>query len=396
MEIRNYQKRTWAEIDLDAIEHNFRVLSERTDSNARTCCVIKANGYGHGAVQLAKLYEELGAHFFAVSNVEEAIQLRRRGITRPILNLGYVDSACARELARYDVSQCVYSYEVAKALSDNAIEGGVRVKIHVKIDTGMGRIGYICRGNVCEESASLDAIEATCALPSLEAEGVFMHFAVADEGEAGEEYTRAQYECFCKALSELEKRNIKFKIRHASNSAAILEYPDMHLDMVRAGIALYGLVPSFDIRRKADLRPAMTLKSVVSYVKTLHAGESVGYGRTYVAERDMRIATVSAGYADGVRRSNSNGVSYVLLKGKRAYIVGRVAMDQFMIDVSDIDDVRVGDEVTIFGASPAMSADEMAAANSTIGYEIVCGVAMRVPRVYIRGGRIVEIDDRLI
>ncbi|MBO4548423.1 MAG: alanine racemase, partial [Abditibacteriota bacterium] len=243
MVIKNKQKRVWAEIDLNAAEDNYRYIRGRLDPGTGLCCVIKANAYGHGALQLARLYERLGADRFAVSNIEEGIQLRDAGITRPVLILGYTPALCAAELAEYRLSQCVYSSDYGRALSVSASEGGVKVPVHIKIDTGMGRIGFQFRepGRRYEE---LDEAAAVCRLPGLEREGIFTHFAAADEGGDGAAFTLAQYDCFTEACRYLESLGIAFGLKHCSNSAAILDWSGFQMDMVRAGIILYGLMPS--------------------------------------------------------------------------------------------------------------------------------------------------------
>jgi alanine racemase len=242
----------------------------------------------------------------------------------------------------------------------------------------------------------IDAIVDVCNMPSLENEGIFTHFAVADEGIDGANFTKTQYERFMYAVEELEARGIKFDIKHCANSAALSDYKNYHMDMVRAGIVLYGLQPSAELRTPLELRPAMTLKSVVSHVKTLREGDSVSYGRTFVAKQDMKIATVPIGYADGYRRASSENGATLLIRGKRCPIVGRVCMDQLMVDVSELPLVCVGDEVTVFGCSPALTAAELAALNGTVAYEMICAVGVRVPRVYLRDGKVVCVRDNLI
>ena len=386
-------RRTWANIDLDAVRHNFSLIRAQVGDKKKICCVIKANAYGHGAAVLAREYEALGADFFAVSNLEEALQLRRAGIKLPVLILGYTDPACAPVLAEADISQCVFSERFAEALSAQAEKAGVRVKIHIKIDSGMGRIGFAVKDG---DRAELDAAERACRLPALETEGIFTHFASADEGEGGEEYTRAQFRNFLHACDTLEERGIAFAVRHCANSAAIFEYPEMHLDMVRAGVILYGLQPSGALRCPAPLRPVMTLESVVSHVKQMKAGESVSYGRTFTAEKDLTVATVPVGYADGLWRCNSPAGMRMTLAGGTAPVVGRICMDQCMLDVSELPGVKEGDRVTVYGADRENGLDAAAARCGTINYELACAVGMRVPRVYRRDGEIVEISDALL
>ena len=393
--IQHEQQRVWAEIDLDALEYNYHMLRSHLLPDVKLCCVIKANAYGHGASAVARLYEQLGADFLAVSNVEEALQLRYAGVKLPILILGYTPAPCVAQLSEHELTQCVYSYEYAKLLSDCATRKGLAVDVHIKIDTGMGRIGFRYRGDA-QDALSLDQIERACRLPSLCAKGIFTHFASADEGEDGEHFTRGQYELFCHAVECLEARGVSFAIKHCANSAAICDHPTTHTDMVRAGIVLYGLSPSDRLRNELKLRPAMTLKSVISHVKTLTKGETVSYGRAFVAQNDMRIATVPIGYADGYRRSATEGGASLLVRGKLCPVVGRVCMDQLMIDVSALPTVCVGDEVTVFGQAPALTARQLAELNGTVAYEIICSVGVRVPRVYLRDGRVVCIEDHLL
>ena len=384
----------WAEIDLNAAEDNFQYIRGRIRPETRLCCVIKANAYGHGSLQLARLYERLGADCFGVSNIEEGIQLRDAGVTKPVLILGYTPVLCAADLANYRLSQCVYSQDYGKALSVSATEEGVKVSVHIKIDTGMGRIGFQFRepGRHYEE---LDRAAAVCSLPGLEHDGIFTHFAAADEGKDGAAFTLAQYDCFREACRYLESKGITFGIRHCSNSAAILDWNDCQMDMVRAGIILYGLRPSAKVQQTEALKPVMTLKSVISHIKTVSPGDTVSYGGTFKARKPMTVATVPIGYADGFLRGNADKSS-ILVKGVLARVIGRVCMDQLMLDVSGIDGLRAGDEAVIFGPRPALSADEIAANCNSIGYETICLIGERVPRVYIYNGEIVHIQDNIL
>lgn len=382
------RRRTWAQIDLDAAAENFKAVKQAADK-AAVCCVIKANGYGHGAVQIGRLYEKLGADFLAVSNIEEALQLRRAGITLPVLILGYTPPECAALLSRHGISQCVYSYEYASALSAAALAEGSRVRVHIKIDTGMGRIGFDCR----EKDPFPEDAVAACQLSGLLPEGVFTHFASADEGEKGDGFTQAQFERFCKAADRIQAVCETRLIRHCANSAAIFDHKEYHLDMVRAGIVLYGLRPSCEMRSLPHLSPVMSLKSVVSHIKSIKKGDTVSYGRTFTADKDMPVATVPLGYADGFPRLAGGSYS-MTVNGREVPIVGRVCMDQIMFDATGAD-VCVGDVVTVFGSETASSADSLASAADTINYEIVCAVGERVPRFFVSGGTVVEISDNL-
>ena len=365
--IERIQKRTWAEIDLDAIRHNYTEIRRCLQPETKLLCVIKANAYGHGAERLAEEYSRLGADWFAVSSIEEALPLRAAGISKPILILGYTPLEAADILTSQNISQCVYSAEYARALSDAATG---QVKIHIKVDTGMSRIGF----------RSADEIREACSLPKLVPEGVFTHFASADEGENGDAFTKLQFERFTHIVGE---SGVEFSLRHCCNSAGILDYPEYHLDMVRAGIILYGYQPSGAVRRRPYLVPAMALRSVVSQVKTIHAGDKVSYGRTFTAGRDMKVATIPVGYADGYWRSNSVNESKVIVNGVACPIIGRVCMDQLMVNADAVPGLEFGSksDVELFGKR--QTADVLAANNGTINYEVLCAVGARVPRIYI-------------
>lgn len=385
-----YQKRTWANIELDAAKHNYQTIRNRLSKGTKLCCVVKANAYGHGAVQLSKLYEKLGADYLAVSNIEEAIQLRNNNITLPILILGYTDPRCASELAVHKITQCVFSYSYGESLSKYAVEQGVVVKIHIKIDTGMGRIGFQCLNE------ELDMAEQVCKMPGLVCEGIFTHFSSADEGESGRKYTLSQFERFMTAIRYLETKGIMFAIRHCANSAAIFDYPEMHLDMVRAGIVLYGLKPSPQMSDDYELRPVLQLETIVDFVKEVHKNDSISYGCEFVAKKDLRIATLPVGYADGLWRSNYKNDFFVEINGKYARVVGRICMDQCMVDITGIEDVEVGSKVIVYSVSGENSVDRIAQKNSTINYEILCAIGERVPRIYVKDKEIVDIQDNIV
>lgn len=390
--IPSHLRRTWAQIDLDAAEYNFKELS-RIAGGRKTFAVIKADAYGHGAVRLARLYSELGADFFAVSNLSEALELRGAGIREPILILGFIDPASASVAADFDISLSVYSLPYARALSEVLSGDGKSVKIHLKFDTGMGRIGFIPEET--GENALPDALSAT-ALDGLVLDGAFTHFAVADGGDdcAMTQYTENQARRFDLAMNYLALHGVNPRIKHVSNSAATLDYPELCRDAVRLGISLYGLAPSFDIKNSFRPRPVMTLKSVISHIKNIAEGTPISYGCTFVAPKPMRVATVPIGYADGFFRSSSPRGVRLTVRGKDVPIVGRVCMDQLMIDLTDTD-AELFDTVSVFGEGAYESADSFAGKNATIGYEAVCAVARRVPRIYIRNGRIDSISDRL-
>ncbi len=374
----DFLHRTWAEIDLSALKHNFELIKQKA-GNSLIMSVVKANAYGHCAEHIAPALEKSGTDWFAVSNINEALELRKIGITKPILILGYTPVNMAEDLSRYNISQCVYSLEYAKLLSEYAKESGVTIKIHLKLDTGMSRLGFDCRTS---DLKGIDEATESAKLDNLICEGVFTHFCESDRDiEKDDGWTDEQYKRFLKGVSILKANGVNPEICHCANSAALITDKDKLLDMTRPGIILYGLSPSSASQFSLDFKPVMTLKSVVSMVKTINAGDTVSYGRTFKAEKSMKIATVSAGYADGYPRLLSND-GYVIINGKKANILGRVCMDQMSVDVTDIPDVKMGDEVLLFGKE--LSVDILAEKTNTINYEIVCGITPRVPRVIIK------------
>lgn len=393
-------RRTWAEIDLDALAHNYREIRAATAPKARVCCVVKADGYGHGALRVSAELQSLGADWFAVSNLEEALQLRRGGIVKPILVLGFTPPEEAAALSEGDISQCVYSTDYAEKLSLCAQATGVRVKIHLKIDTGMSRLGF-CFQDIFRDEGTINEVIKACSLPGLLPEGVFTHFAVSDEGKDGDAFTMRQFGCFKELSEALVRAGVggdKPPIRHCANSAAVFDYPLSHLDMVRAGVVLYGLCPSEKLRARPDLRPVLSLRSVVSHVKTLLPGATVSYGRKFTADREMRVATVPVGYADGYPRALGPGGAVVLIRGQRCPVLGRICMDQLMADVTGVPGAAMGDRVTLIGrdGDEEITADEVARWEDTINYEVVCALSKRVPRVYLKGGKVESIYNQLL
>lgn len=391
----NMVKRTWAEISLNAIEHNYNVIRNKVADGTKVCCVIKADGYGHGAVELSQIYEKLGADFFAVSNIDEGIEIRKGGSKLPIVILGYTPVSEAKNLAAYNISQAVFSLEYAKELSEKCVEEDCICKMHIKVDSGMSRIGFMCQ-EFPRDEYSVEEICEACCLPNLEVEGLFTHFCVSDEDAEGREFTNKQYENFIYVRDSLKKRGVDISVVHCSNSGAIEDYPETCCDMVRAGIILYGLAPSSKLADRLDLVPAMTLKTVVAFVKEVQKGATISYGRTFTADRKMKIATVPIGYADGFIRQNAKD-GYMMVNGKKAKIVGRICMDQTMLDVTDIEDVKTGDEVVVFGTGEngEPTADSLAENTGTINYETVCLVGKRVPRIYIKDGKIENVMYKL-
>lgn len=386
----DFERRCWAQVDLDALRHNF-ALVRAAASGTPVMAVVKADAYGHGAVRTAKLLAAEGAACFGVSGLEEALELRRAGISQPILILGYTTPAAAHTLAEHAIVQTVYAAEYAAALSREAQSAGVRVAVHIKLDTGMGRIGFAVRDNM---EAALAEIAAACALPGLAAEGLFTHFAVADSTDDDDiAYTQYQHALLQQAIDGLAARGIAFSTVHCCNSAGTFVHPAFHHHLVRAGIILYGENPSHDTALPG-LRPALCLKAAVSHVKEVAAGDYESYGRTFRAERPMRVATVSVGYADGYPRLLSNRGT-LSLHGKPARVLGRVCMDQLMVDVTHIPEAKPGDAAVVYGAEAADSASHIADMTGTINYEILCNIGRRVPRVYVENGAETEIVDYL-
>lgn len=391
----DFLRRTWAQINLDALDNNITQIKSVIDPSAKLCAVVKADCYGHGYEYTAQQMQESGADWFAVSNLAEALQMRKAGIDRPVLILGYTPPDKVRELVYNDISQAVYSLSYARALSENAALYGVTVNAHIKVDTGMSRIGFLYHDSV-EDYPVIDEIEKVCSLPGINPEGIFTHFSSADCAD-GELFTRLQYDLFLSACDRLAARGIYFEIRHCSNSAGILSYREMNFDMVRAGIILYGLYPSSAVERPVKLLPVMELKTVISMLKTVPAGTPVSYGRTFTAEHEMRIATVPIGYADGYPRRLSNKMS-MLVNGHRAPVIGNVCMDQTMLDVTGIDNVFEGKQITVFGKDGGayISVDELAEKAGLINYEVLCSLSRRVPRVYIKNGAVFETTDYML
>ena len=377
-----------AEVDLDAIYHNIIEMRKHIRPDTLLLAVIKADAYGHGAVAVAKALED-EVDYYAVAHLEEAEELRRYGIQTPILILGTCVPEEFEDLIRHQITINIYRLEDAKKLSETAQAMQQTAKVHIKLDTGMHRIGFPCNEQAVED------IKKIAALPGLELEGIFTHFAKADE--KNKEAFEYQLNQFRYMLGVLENEGIRFPIRHAANSAAIMEAGDLELDMVRSGISTYGLYPSEEVEKDtADLRPAMALRSRITHVKTLPAGEGIGYGWTYTTTRETKVATIPTGYADGSKRALSNQ-GRVLIHGISAPIIGRVCMDQFMVDVTDVPNVKVGDMATLFGrdGNAWLPVEELANASASFNYEFVCGLTRRVPRIYTWHGKVAGVLDYL-
>lgn len=375
--------RVRAEIDLAAVAHNVRLLRRITQPRARLLVAVKADGYGHGAVEVARTALAHGATELGVAHLAEGLVLRRHDITAPILIFGHTPPQWADQLMANDLTPTVFSPTGARALSAAARLTGRRLPVHVKIDTGMGRLGILC--DPLRPAGAPEAVAELlemARLPGIDLQGIFTHFAAADQLDLRP--AQQQLDRFLDILNQLERAGLTIALKHAANSGAILQMPDAHLDMVRAGIAVYGLRPSREAAPpEVDLKPAMSLKAPVIHLKTVPAGTPISYGGTYTTPRATRIATIPVGYADGYRRSLSNR-GHMLVRGCRAPIVGRVCMDLTMIDVGEIPEVAVGDEVVIMGRQEgqAICADDLADLLDTINYEVVSAITARVPRCY--------------
>ncbi|WP_415719530.1 alanine racemase [Maridesulfovibrio sp.] len=368
----------WAEVDLKAIKHNFGEVQRLVKNKSRIMAVVKANAYGHGISNVAEALDAAGADYFAVARLDEAVCIREQGIKKPILILGYTPPEAAAELFRYNITQTVFSTDYALRLNEKARNCG-KINIHIKVDTGMGRLGLVhetLNGMLPENVVVIHQ------LPHLETEGIFTHFAASDD--ADKTSALSQLQKFKRILADLEQRSIRIPIRHAANSAAIIDLPESYLDMVRPGIMLYGLYPSNGVHQKnAALKPAMQIKARIAQVKEVPAGFKISYGHTYTTHVPTKLATIPLGYADGYRRQLSSA-GKVLVHGQQAPVVGRVCMDQSVIDVGKIKDVTAGDEVVIIGhqGEAELSAERLACELGTINYEIVSTLMSRVTRIY--------------
>ncbi len=386
--------RTWAEINLDNIQHNFSEISRFLEAHhlrkVKVMAVVKANAYGHGAIAVARALQDSGANYLAVATLDEALELRSSDITLPILILNHIDQDQLDDVIRHDLTCTLYSEKMALAMSDAANKKTSRIKVHIKIDTGMNRVGL-------RRDTALAEIMRYRNLPGLEMEGIYTHFAVADEADPA--YTDFQFQAFSALLEDLQKNGVNIPIRHACNSAAIFKYPQMHLDMVRPGISLYGYFPS-EVSRTAGLclKPAMTLKTKVLRISQVDPGTSVSYGRRFIAAKQTCLATLPIGYADGYSRMLSCQGN-VLIKGEIAPIVGTICMDQTVVDISRIcGPVSVGTEVVVMGQQDGneIQADTIGDLIGTISYEVVCSVARRVPRYYFKQGELICSENYLV
>ena len=388
-------KRTWADISLDNLEHNYRTLREHVGKGPRFLGVVKADSYGHGAVQVSRTLEELGAEYLAVSNLEEAIQLRRGGVGLPVLILGYTPPEYAPDEAEMSITQEVHGLQYAKDLN-KALEGtGRKLTVHLKIDTGMTRLGFFAD----QPEQTLAALVEVAQLPNLYIEGVFMHFCVSDSKKPEDvAFTKLQHERFVNMLDLMKSKGIEPEIRHCCNSGATILRPEYAMDMIRPGVATYGFHPSPDTVGELDLRPMMSLHTSIAQIRTIAAGKSISYGRTYTTPEDKLVAVLPIGYADGLSRLLSNRVTFRIC-GKEAPVVGRICMDMCMVDISDIPEAKVGTTATLFGYDEdgtLLPCERIADMLGTINYEIVCDVNKRVPRFYYKDGKQVGILQYIV
>ena len=386
-------RRTWVKIDLDAIAKNVRIINKILDGKSKIMAIVKADAYGHGATFVARELAECGVDFFGVSSMDEAMQLRENGITQDILILGYTNPSeeNIKKLINYNITQTVFDFDYVKQMSE-IVERDALVaplKIHIKIDTGMNRIGFRYTGKNKDKDI-IEKIKAIKNLNNIICEGIFTHFAVADEKKS--DFTREQFDLFCELINSLEKENIFFDIKHAANSGATINFKDTHLDYARCGLILYGLYPSKSTAAESKnigLVPAMELKTIISQIHTVKEGETVSYCRTYKPGKDILCATLPIGYADGFSRLLSNSAS-VIVNGRQVPVIGRVCMDQSIIDVTNCENVKVGDTVTVFGGDEKsgeyISVDHVAEMMETINYEVVCLIGKRVPRIFYKNG----------
>lgn len=381
---------TIIEINLDHLAYNFKQVRSKVCKDSKIMAVVKANGYGHGAIEVSKIFLQNGTDMLGVSILSEAIELRKAGVNSPILILNYTPSNQLEQVAQYDFIQTIYTYRDASILSKIAVLQNKEVKIHIKVDTGMGRLGFI------PDEDSIEDIVKIVSLPNMKVEGIYTHFPCADEKD--KTTTRIQFNCFYNFIDKLKEKNITIPMKHVSNSASILDFPEYNLDMVRAGAILYGHYPCEYVNKNfIHIKPAVTLKSIISNIKWVPKGAGISYGHTYITNRDSKIGTVPLGYTDGYPRMLS-GKSKVSIKEKKVPIVGLICMDQLMVDVTDIDEVQIGDEVVLLGyakeAYPTI--EEISSILQTNDDDVICMFGRRIPRVYIKDGKICDVIDYIL
>lgn len=368
---------TWAEINLNNIKHNFHALKNTLKADTKVCCVVKADAYGHGAVEVAKMLQQENADYFSVARFEEAIELRNNNIHTPILCMGYISQSDIEEAIHRYIGITVYSYEMAKIINEKAEKIGKKASVHIKIDTGMSRLGFLTDDN------SINDILKLSELKNLNLDGIYTHFATADEADKKETYL--QLERYKKVISALEKSNINILYKHVSNSAAIIDLKELGFNMVRLGIGLYGHYPSDEVSKEVELKPAMKLKTIITNIKTVAPGTKVSYGYTYEFKEASTLATLAIGYADGFDRTQND--PKVMINGVLCDVVGRICMDQCMVKMPEGLTVNIEDEVLIMGDEPGVTAEDLATRRGTINYEILCSVSRRVTRDYILGDK---------
>lgn len=380
--------RVCAEINLDAVAYNFKSMKENLQEGTRMIGVIKTDGYGHGAVPIAQLVQEYDYVWgFATATIEEALLLRDAGVRKPILILGFVFPDAYEEVVKYDIRPAVFKLSMAEQLSREAVRQGKTVHIHIKVDTGMSRIGFR------DDEESADVIKTISGLPGVRMEGLFTHFSKADEKD--KHSAQEQFDRFQAFDGLLRKRGLEFDIRHCANSAGIFDMQDTNLDAVRAGVSIYGMYPSEEVNKFAvPITPVMSLKSHIVYIKDLDPGTEVSYGGTFVAEHPMKVATIPVGYGDGYPRSLSNK-GWVLIRGQQAPILGRICMDQFMVDVTHIPGIREGDMVTLIGSDGGreITMEDLGKLSGRFNYELACDIGKRVPRRFWKDGRVIATQD---
>ncbi|MFR2389605.1 alanine racemase [Intestinibacter bartlettii] len=368
---------TWAEINLNNIKHNFHALKNTLKSDTKVCCVVKSDAYGHGAVEVAKMLQQEKADYFSVARFEEAVELRNNNIHTPILCMGYISESDIEEAINRYIGITVYSYEMAKIINQKAGKLGKKASIHIKIDTGMSRLGFLTDDN------SINDILKLKELINLNIDGIYTHFATADETDKKETYL--QLERYKKVIDALEKANIDIQFKHVSNTAAIIDLKELGFNMVRLGIGLYGHYPSDEVSKEVELKPAMKLKTIITNIKTVAPGTKVSYGYTYEFKEASTLATLAIGYADGFDRTQNN--PKVMINGVLCDVVGRICMDQCMVKIPEGLNVNIEDEVLIMGAEVGVTAEDLASRRGTINYEVLCSVSRRVTRDYILGDK---------
>lgn len=378
----------WVEIDLDALKYNYEGLRNKLSKDTKMCMVVKANGYGHGSVEMSKLYESLGADFLAVARSSEGLELRENGINLPILNLGFTNPNDYENIIDGNISSTIFDVETAEKLNEVASKINKIAKVHIKIDTGMSRLGFLALEKNYEKI--LKDVKYISELPNVKIEGIFTHFSTSDS--KNKEFERIQLKRFENVIDMLQKNGLDVGIRHCSNSAEILD-TDVEFDMVRPGIIQYGIYPSDEVNKTVDVKPVMSFKAKVTNVKILDPGTSISYGRTYFTTNQEKIASIAVGYADGFLRGRKN--PFVYINGEKCPIVGRICMDQCMVRVPMDMDVKINDDVVLFGDG-LISVTEIANSCDTIEHEVLCNINRRVPRIYKKDGEICNIIDYIL